>query len=68
MFYLDEDKIERVLYEHEKTKKDHGQRFDQLERLISQVLCTTFTSQGGDRRALGVGPKVITINVLLELS
>ena len=59
MFLLDEDKIERVLFEQKKSEEDHQQRFEQMELMISQVLCTTFTPQGCQQGALCGGPEVI---------
>ncbi|KAL9952846.1 hypothetical protein ACROYT_G040159 [Oculina patagonica] len=54
----DEDKFELVLHEERTTRERNQEKLEQVDRLVSDVLCTTFSSQGGDQGELCVGPEM----------
>ncbi len=64
MLHLDEDKFELMLHEERTTREKNQEKLEQVDRLVSDVLCTTLSSQGGDQGDLCVGPEVIIENFL----
>ncbi len=60
--HLDEDKFELVRHE----VKTNQVQLEQVKQLVSQVLCTTLTPQGGDQGELYVGPEVIIENFKMK--
>ncbi|KAL9952838.1 hypothetical protein ACROYT_G040151 [Oculina patagonica] len=54
----DEDKFELMLHEERTTREKNQEKLEQVDRLVSDVLCTTLSSQGGDQGDLCVGPEM----------
>ncbi|XP_078350088.1 uncharacterized protein LOC144634914 isoform X2 [Oculina patagonica] len=54
----DEDKFELVRHE----VRTNQEQMEKVKKLVSDVLCTTFSSQGGDQGELCVGPEIWKAN------